>query len=121
MKAQALFLITLLLFSFNNTYLIGQEALTASGGNAEGIGGSVSFTIGQSAFNVFSGSNGSIVQGVQQPYEISIVTDIESPIEITFSCLIYPNPTKNLIKLSIVSAEFDNMNWGDATIKKPSG
>jgi len=85
------------------TPLKGQETIPATGGNATSIGGSVSYTVGQVTYNTFSGTNGTIAQGVQQPYEISVVTAIRNTEEINLECLVYPNPTSGLVKLVLKS------------------
>jgi hypothetical protein len=109
MKYKSKLIIIIALFSFNIVHLLAQETIATSGGNFTGSGGSVSYTIGQVAFSVFSGTNGSVVQGVQQPYEISVVTAVENTEDIKLNCIVYPNPTRNTIKLSIESPDFDNM------------
>ena len=88
------------------TALLGQETIPATGGNATGNGGSVSYTVGQIAYSILSGTNGTVIQGVQQPYEISVVTAIESINAINLECIVYPNPTRGVIKL--VFGSFDN-------------
>jgi hypothetical protein len=77
-----------------------QDAIPATGGNASGIGGTVSYTVGQVVYSSNSGSNGSVAQGVQQPFEISVVTTIEEAKEISL-CMAYPNPTKDHVVLKI--------------------
>jgi hypothetical protein len=94
-----------------NYSLLGQETITSTGGNATGSGGSVSYTVGQIAFSTFWGANGSVIQGVQQPYEISIVTGVEATKEITLNCIVYPNPTRSIIKMSIESFDFEKMSY----------
>jgi hypothetical protein len=91
------------------TEIMAQNAVSASGGNASGSGGSVSYTAGQIFYNTISGSNGTVAQGVQQPYEISVVTALENTEGITLEYLVYPNPTSGLIKLII--KPFDYENW----------
>jgi hypothetical protein len=102
-------IIIIAVLGFNIAALQGQESIGTAGGNVTGSGGSVSYTIGQVAFSILSGTNGSVVQGVQQPYEISVLTAVENTEEITLNCIVYPNPTRNTIKLSIESPDFDNM------------
>ena len=109
MNLKSKLIIIIAVFSFNIVPLQGQETIATSGGNFTGSGGSVSYTIGQVAFSTLSGTNGSVVQGVQQPYEISVITAVENTEEITLNCIVYPNPTRNTIKLSIESPDFDNM------------
>jgi hypothetical protein len=55
-------------------FLMAQENVNASGSNASGSGGSASYSVGQVFYQIHSGSNGSVVEGVQQPYEISVIT-----------------------------------------------
>jgi hypothetical protein len=93
------------------TPLQGQETIPASGGNANGSGGSVSYTVGQILYSTISGTNGTVAQGVQQPYEISVVTVIRSTEEISLECLVYPNPTSGLTKLVFKSPDYDNMRF----------
>jgi hypothetical protein len=93
------------------TTLRGQATIPATGGNANGSGGSVSYTIGQILYNTFSGTNGTVAQGVQQPYEISVVTGIRNTEEIDLECFVYPNPTSGLAKLVFKSPDYKNMRF----------
>jgi hypothetical protein len=111
MKQKSTLIIIIAVLSFNIVALQGQETIATSAGNFTGSGGSVSYTIGQYAYSSLSGTNGSVVQGVQQPYEISVVTAVEETEEITLNWIVYPNPTRNTIKLSIESSDFDNMSY----------
>lgn len=81
----------------------GQEAIPPTGGSATGTSGSVTYTVGQVALSVITGTNGFIIQGVQQPYEISTVTAIEDTEDITLMYSVYPNPTEGTIRLVIKS------------------
>jgi hypothetical protein len=83
------------------TKLNAQEAVTASGGNATGSGGSISYTVGQVVYSSNKSYNGSISQGVQQPYEISVISGIENIEEINILLTAYPNPTTNYLTLKI--------------------
>lgn len=57
------------------TGLQAQQTVPATGGNATGSGGTVNYTVGQAAYTTQTGSNGTITQGVQQPFEIWITVD----------------------------------------------
>ena len=81
----------------------GQEAIPVAGGTAAGTGGSATYTVGQVAYSVVTGTNGFIIQGVQQPFEISTVTAIEDTEDITLGYSVYPNPTERIIRLVIKS------------------
>ena len=88
--------LTLLSFSQQNT--------TASGGNATGTGGTVSYSIGQIDYTNSTGSNGSVSQGVQQPfefYELGITETAFAQVNL------YPNPTNEFIIL-----QFENFTNG---------
>jgi hypothetical protein len=88
--------------------LIGQSTVSTNGGNATGTGGSATYTVGQMAYSVIPGTNGFIIQGVQQPYEISTVTAIENTEDITLEYIVYPNPTEGIIRLIISSINNGN-------------
>jgi|SRR5690554_3243411 len=79
------------------TALKAQESVNATGGDASGEGGSVSYSVGQITFQTHTGTNGSVAQGVQQPFEISVVTAIEEAKGINLSVTAYPNWKKRSI------------------------
>ena len=91
------------------TVLQGQEVIPATGGNTVGSGGSVSYTVGQITYSTISGANGKVAQGVQQPYEISVVTAVRNTEEINLKCSVYPNPTSDITNLVFESPDFENL------------
>jgi len=109
MKNTKTILNALLLFVLGLTGVHAQEALPASGGNASGSGGSVSYTIGQVVYTTIAGINGSVAQGVQQPYEISVVTGLAEAAGIKLICSAYPNPAKEYVTLRIENCDTENM------------
>ena len=88
-----------------------QEAVSAAGGNASGSGGTASYTIGQVVYTTISGASGTITQGVQQPYEILVNSGIEEAKGISLECIVYPNPTNDLIKLKIENYKLENLSY----------
>ena len=97
-KKTKLSALLLLGIGFNQGY--AQQATTASGGDASGSGGSVSYSVGQVVYTTNTGSSGSVAQGVQQPYEISITVGLnEMGVNLNLSA--YPNPTTNYLMLQI--------------------
>ena len=88
-----------------------QEAIPATGGNASGSGGSASYSVGQIVYTSNTGSNGSVAQGVQQPYEISIVTELEEAKDIDLIYSAYPNPTTDLLTLKIENYNNTNLSY----------
>ena len=91
--------------------LQAQQVVTTSGGNASGSGGSVSYSVGQVVYTKNSGTNGSSAQGVQQPYEISVITGIEEAKDISLEIVVYPNPATVFIKLNIKNYEIENLKY----------
>ena len=94
-------LIVTFLFSIGMFGLQAQEVVAFSGGNASGSGGTVSYAIRQVVYTINTGTNGSAAQGVQQPYEISVVTAIEEVMDISIEMVVFPNPATDFVKLRI--------------------
>ena len=91
--------------------LQAQETIPAAGGDATGLdGSSVSYTIGQITYTTNSSTNGSVAMGVQQPYEISIVTGIEAT-NINLELSVYPNPTTDRLTLAVKDTELNNLKF----------
>ena len=101
MRHKRLKLSTVLLLGLGLTGLQAQESVNATGGNASGSGGSAYYSVGQVAYQTHSGTSGSVAEGAQQPYEISVVTGIEEAKGINLSVLAYPNPTTDYLTLRI--------------------
>lgn len=91
--------------------LQAQQVGTASGGNASGSGGTVSYSVGQTVYFTYTGTDGSTAQGVQQPYEISVVTGMEETLGISLEIMVYPNPATEFITLKIENYEIRNLNY----------
>lgn len=82
-----------------------QQTIPASGGEGEGSGGSVSYSVGQLFWHTHHGNNGSVAEGVQQPYEISVVTAIDEAEGIHLTVMVYPNPTEDFLTLKVKEFE----------------
>lgn len=101
-------LITLILTTFI-TSAHGQHSLNVSGGQANGSGGSVSYSIGQIDYRQHSGTNGKVNEGVQQPFEIMVLSNPEFS---TISLVVYPNPFSELLYLiSPQDYNLDNLEY----------
>lgn len=83
------------------TNIHAQEAIPCAGGNALGSEGSVSYTIGQIVYTTSYGTTGSVAQGVQQAYTITIETGIYRAPYISLTCTAYPNPTNDFLTLKL--------------------
>ena len=86
--------------------LSAQSDIVPAGGEATGNGGSVSYSVGQIAVQSKSDGAASISEGVQQPYEISVV-GVDNYPDITLHAVLYPNPTQGRLKLEISNLQFD--------------
>jgi len=88
--------------------LQAQEAVTATGGEATGTGGTASYIVGQVFYTTATGTNGSVAQGIQQAFEISVTLGVnETAINLELS--VYPNPTTNYLTLKV--EETANLNY----------
>jgi len=109
MKCKKLKLSTVLLLGVGLTGLHAQTSGNATGGNTSGSGGSVSYSVGQIVYTTNTETNGSVAQGVQQPYEISIVTELEEAKSINISVTAYPNPVSEYLILDVKDFEISNL------------
>jgi hypothetical protein len=105
----SLFLLCFSSFSFS------QEANTAAGGDAEGKGGTVSYSVGQLAYRSLTDPDGSVDLGVQIPIEVleedssSLALKKIKMLDLKMSS--FPNPTTARVELKIDAERFDNMTY----------
>jgi len=106
--------ITLLFFLLLNLLFydsVAQETTSTAGGTINSDGGSISFTVGQVTNLYLTESNGSVAQGVQQPYEIFLITGIDEAKAVTLDFQVYPNPVQDFLKLKIQDLNLENLIW----------
>ena len=111
MRNKRLQLSAILLFGIGLTGLQAQTSVNTTGGNASGSGGSTSYTVGQVVYQTHTGTNGSVAEGVQQPYEISVVTAIEQAKTIDLTVTAYPNPATDYLTLSISEFKLSGLSY----------
>ncbi len=111
MRYKKLKLSALFLLSIGLPGIRAQEAVIASGGNASGTGGSGSYSVGQIAYTTNSNSNGSVAQGVQQVFVITVVTSIEEAMGINLTCMAYPNPAADFVNLNVENYDARTLNY----------
>ena len=87
-------------FLLLTSVLSAQETFSSSGFSSNGNSGLITYSVGQVAIDFSTGNNGSLYQGVQQPYEIfsTLGNDI---LNINLKLIAYPNPTTDQLVLSI--------------------
>ncbi|MES2593049.1 MAG: T9SS type A sorting domain-containing protein [Bacteroidota bacterium] len=105
-KKLILFLLVNLLLSSG----FAQQGPNASGGQGVGAGGSVTYTLGQTDYIAVIGSGGSVHQGLQQPYEIQVISGIEET-HINLTIAIYPNPATDYLILKVDDQEIEKLTY----------
>lgn len=88
------------LFSFLPLISFSQQGVVSAGGEATGTGGSAAFSVGQVDYMNYSGSGGKITEGIQQPFEILIITNIEDKRN-DIGLNVFPNPVAESLNLQI--------------------
>tara|TARA_R110001592_G_scaffold2696_10_gene15404 strand:- start:8514 stop:9110 length:597 start_codon:yes stop_codon:yes gene_type:complete len=91
---------------FATQIILAQKTIPASGGEAQGNGGSSSYTVGQIVYT----TNGTMSQGVQQPYEFQTLSNpLLTSVHLIAST--YPNPTSESITLKISDSTLKNLSY----------
>lgn len=103
--------ISFLFFSlFNTSCFYAQSNVVTSGNDINGVGGTVSFTVGQIDYTTKNSSSGIVTEGVQQPFEILVITGIENT-TVHLQAIAYPNPTVNQLTLRIDEAGYMSISY----------
>ena len=96
---------TLLLLSIILSFsLYAQNSVNSAGAEATGQGGSLSYSVGQVFQSSSNSSASSVSAGVQQAYEVSVVTKV-SETKFNIEASVYPNPTTDFLILSLSDIE----------------
>ena len=111
MKHKRLKLSALLFLGLGLTGLQAQTSVNATGGDALGSGGSASYSVGQVAYQTHTRTSGSVSEGVQQPFEISVVTGIEEAKDIFLNVSAYPNPTTDYLELKVENLQLSELSY----------
>ncbi len=95
----------------SGAFCYAQQALSTAGGNATGSDGTVSYTSGQTNYATLISNSGSVVEGVQHPFEIQVVTKLDPSVNITLAGEAFPNPATDFLILKINREQFENMSY----------
>ncbi|WP_304344425.1 T9SS type A sorting domain-containing protein [Chryseobacterium koreense] len=87
-----------------------QASVNVSGGDVSAAGGSVSYSIGQVFQETFASAGNSVIQGVQQPFEITLL-QVDDFAPITLEMKVYPNPTSSVLFLNYSNASKENLKY----------
>ncbi len=111
MRFKQLKLVVFFLLVLGLTGLQAQESLNASGGDVSESGGSLAYSVGQLVYHSNTATDASVVEGVQQPYEISLVIGLQENPGIKLSVSAYPNPVSDYLILSVDKLESSSLNY----------
>jgi len=90
-------LYSIILIFLGLSVLHSQSTISAAGVDVKSNVGEMNFTIGQVFYSQNKSNDFSEYQGVQQPYEISIVSTIFEADNIKIAIKTYPNPTHDYL------------------------
>lgn len=99
-------IISLIIFVYAITSIQAQQTTASAGGDASGIGGTFSYSIGQVVYTYIYGSDVIVAEGVQQPYEI-LTLGLDN-YQISLVVQAYPNPTNDYLLLNLNSIGLSN-------------
>jgi len=91
------------------TVIQAQQVIATAGSTLSNSNGSMSFTIGEGVTKTFSRGDKAITQGFQQPN--LLVSMINEAKDIGFTISAFPNPTSDIIKLSIDREEVEGLEY----------
>jgi len=91
------------------TFCDAQQTISTAGGEANGAGGTVSFTIGQMDYITLTSNSGIVSLGVQQPFEILVISGIDEAEGISLEISVYPNPISDFLRLKLGSYNFEKL------------
>jgi hypothetical protein len=100
-------IIALIIFGFSITSIQAQQTTASAGGDASGIGGTFSYSIGQVVYTYNYGTDLIVAQGVQQPFEISTLGLDNYQINLVMQT--YPIPTKDYLVLNVHTIDLSNI------------
>lgn len=97
--------------------MLGQSTLPSTGNDITGDGGSISYTIGQTVYTTHSSTTGTLNQGIQQPFEITVISNLAGNSSITLEMTVYPIPVKDQLTLNISDNKFSDLRYYLTDIK----
>ncbi|MFP3591929.1 T9SS type A sorting domain-containing protein [Chryseobacterium sp. SIMBA_038] len=108
MKRTSIYCFFLIPLTVSVSLLKAQSVVLATGANATGGAGSVSYSVGQTTYLV-KGTN-QVLEGVQQAYEITTLATSETS-SAEKDILIYPNPFKDFLFLDFTTNSYKGAEY----------
>ena len=93
-----------------STVASAQNNVVATGGDASGFGGSVSYSVAQAFYHISDGNGFSVLEGLQQPIEIVALSTAGTEVPI-LELRVYPNPTHSIINIFYPGPDFFNLEY----------
>ena len=106
-----LYFFFLLIFS---PFLVqAQESAHSAGGDGSSSIGSVAFSIGQVVYNSYTTVSGTESQGVQQRYDLGVVSNLEAVVDNQTIEISWEKPTENVLEIVGYTLEIseDSLNY----------
>lgn len=96
---------------------MAQSSFISAGDNISSLDGSVSYSMGQMFYQQTTGSS-YLIEGVQQPYEISVLTDVSEVETFDWKPEVFPNPVQDLLSIKLNCEDWQNVK---ITLQNTSG
>lgn len=97
-----------LIWGVNN--MKAQETANAAGGDANGLGGTAAYSVGQVVYTDVKSASGAMAQGVQQLYDV-VITGGNTNTDINLLVSVYPNPSTAFINLNVGKQDLQNLSF----------
>lgn len=102
-------LLFLFIFSFTNN-VSAQQSANTTGKNVSQNNTTISYSIGEVYYNTTTTLSSVITQGIQQPYEIYLISGIGNEKDVQLITA-FPNPTSSTIKIVTQDIKIDGLNY----------
>jgi hypothetical protein len=87
-----------------------QQSANTTGKNVSQNNTTISYSIGEVYYNTTTTLSSVITQGIQQPYEIYLISGIVNEKDVQLITA-FPNPTSSTIKIVIQDIKIDGLNY----------
>lgn len=88
-----------------------QVSVNSTGNIASSHTGSISYSVGQSFYMSHQTDDGKLQEGVQQPYEIMVITEIDKISEKETDIQVFPNPAEKNLTIIIPNGNSKGINY----------
>jgi hypothetical protein len=111
MKKLRYLILLLIVLAADPADCFSQFVIPASGGNISATAGTVNYTIGQIILAEAPGTNGILIPGIQQSFEMVLINSIPDGTIIDLNIVTYPNPARDFIRLNTTNSETGDLSF----------